>query len=155
SKTHIVLFRIAACQITQRLKMWIPETRRMEFEQAFTLVRDGSRIVTSMTPSEPVGFFSKLHEYAKKVSDIEVVCANPSRAYPCFVNDRDWRSLRLLVMFLTSQVRDQGLDHVQYVPQHLSQWVKNTLVEKPVDIFWGTCSVPDNRGFVSLGLNCC
>jgi acyl-CoA hydrolase len=55
-------------------------------------------------------------------------------------------------MFLTPAIRNlQGSDFLHYVPQHLSQWTKNLLNSSPVDIFWGSCSLPDKNGVISLG----
>jgi acyl-CoA hydrolase len=52
--------------------------------------------------------------------------------------------------------KSQGRDYVHYVPQHLSRWVENLRHTSPsIDVFWGTCTPPDARGFVSLGLNAC
>jgi acyl-CoA hydrolase len=57
-------------------------------------------------------------------------------------------------MFLTGAVRKlQGNDLIYYIPQHLSQWSDNLLANNSVDVFWGSCSPPDERGYVSLGLS--
>ena len=59
-------------------------------------------------------------------------------------------------MFLTPKVRKlHGQGRIHYVPQHLSQWSRNLVRERPVDVFWGTCSAPDAHGFVSLGTGGC
>ena len=83
-------------------------------------------------------------------------CANPSREFPCFTGDGLNSRLEINVMFLTAPVRAlQGRGRVHYVPQHLSQWVQHLLRGGDVDVFWGTCSPPDARGFVSLGTGAC
>lgn len=64
--------------------------------------------------------------------------------------------LELNVMFLTNVIRNrQGGGRVHYVPQHLSQWVSNLMAGGDVDVFWGSCTPPDARGFVSLGPGAC
>lgn len=44
---------------------------------------------------------------------------------------------------------------MHYVPQHLSRWANNILRRNEIDVFWGTCSPPSEKGFVSLGVNAC
>lgn len=59
-------------------------------------------------------------------------------------------------MFLTTAVRHlQGKGKIHYIPQHLSKWTRNLFKKSQPDIFWGSCSVPDERGFVSLGPGAC
>ena len=60
-------------------------------------------------------------------------------------------------MLLTSAMRKlHGHDLVHYIPQHLSQWSRHILETNPsIDIFWGTCSLPNAHGCVNLGLGAC
>lgn len=125
-------------------------------DDALTLVRSGMRIVTAMAAAEPQAFFGSIGAHCRSLSDVTVHCANPSRPYPCFTDDALLGRLDLRVMFLTSKVRDaQGHGRVHYVPQHLSQWVRHLDRSGPADIFWGTCTAPDARGFVTLGPSVC
>jgi acyl-CoA hydrolase len=123
--------------------------------EALDHIKSSSTIVTAMAAAEPQSFFSNLHHRAKALKDVVVVCANPSKVYPCFNSTEMATHLRFEVMFLTSAVRSlQGADFLHYVPQHLSQWTRNLLKGQPIDVFWGSCSVPDSRGLVSLGPGC-
>lgn len=126
------------------------------FEVAKAFIKSGFRIVTAMSAAEPTLFFSNLHLIMDEVKYLNVHCANPMQNYPCFSKDRLNGSLELEVMFLTKPVlNEQGKYRVHYVPQHLSQWSQNLLSNGNVDIFWGSCSYPDEQGYVSLGTNCC
>lgn len=135
----------------------LPSEKIVSIGEALSLLNSRDRVVTAMAASEPVGFFDNLADRASELDGLEVLCANPSKTYPCFEARPDLEGkLSLLVMFLTAKVRGlHGHGRVHYVPQHLSQWARNILAEKPVSCFWGTCSLPDKRGFVSLGLSCC
>ena len=54
--------------------------------------------------------------------------------------------------------------HVEYVPSHFSKWfpsIQHLRVgpvggwshgDQDIDVFWGTCSPPDEHGYVTLGL---
>jgi acyl-CoA hydrolase len=124
-------------------------------EEAFSLLPSTGQLVTSMAAAEPQGFFTHLGDYAGQKTELNIHCANPSRVYSCFSDLTLCNHIRLYVMFLTAAVRKhQGHGVVHYVPQHLSQWAGN-LIKQGVDIFWGSCTSPDERGFVSLGTGAC
>ncbi|MCB9228864.1 MAG: 4-hydroxybutyrate--acetyl-CoA CoA transferase [Deltaproteobacteria bacterium] len=120
-------------------------------------VRDHAVVVTAMAASEPGGFFSGVHQVLQDCTGVVIWCANPSRSYEVFHDQSLDGRVELRPLFLTASVRDhQSQPHVHYVPQHLSQWVRNILFRCPkIDLFWGSCSVPDSRGFVSLGPGVC
>ena len=121
-------------------------------------IKDGSRIVTGMAAAEPEGFFQYLSGDFGKSRDLrwKIFCANPTQAYSCFAEQTEPSPFQLIVMFLTSVVRSyQVHSHVHYSPQHLSHWVQNILALGQPDVFWGVCTEPDERGFVSLGPGAC
>lgn len=133
------------------------ESRFTDLNNALSLLQSGQTIVTSMAASEPQLFFDALAGRAKELRDLRVYCANPNKRYTCFDPAEELTGgLEILVMFLTSKVTDcQGYSRTHYVPQHLSQWVSHIESLGGADVFWGSCSEPDPRGFVSLGLNNC
>ena len=119
-------------------------------------IDSGYTVVTSMAASEPYGFYNEIHNYIKSKDNIKVYCANPTRPYEVFLDDACLGHIELRPMFLTSSVKiHQQKSHVHYIPQHLSQWVANLIREGRIDIFWGSCSLPDERGFASLGPSVC
>lgn len=109
-----------------------------------------------MAAAEPQALLSSIGAHCRTLTNVTIHCANPSRDYECFRSDDLVGHLDMRVMFLTSRIyKWQGHGRVHYVPQHLSQWVKNLLKGPPIDVFWGSCTLPDARGFVSLGPGCC
>lgn len=125
-------------------------------ESALTFVKSHQTIVTAMAACEPRSFFERLALRASSLENLRVYCANPGGDYDCFNQESMAGHLELVVMFLTNQVHKRhGHGVVQYYPHHLSRWVKSITSEREIDIFWGTCSLPDARGFVSLGLGAC
>ncbi len=125
-------------------------------EKALSLIQSKHKIVTAMASAEPSLFFENLAKRARQVNDLVVYCANPSKNFECFHAADLVGRLELVTLFLTSSIRGlQGDGLIHYVPQHLSQWVKNILAHHSIDIFWGSCSPPDSRGFVTLGTGAC
>jgi acyl-CoA hydrolase len=129
-------------------------------EEAFNVIRSGMNIVTAMAAAEPFHFWSGLGDFIvrsrdgqqnERLKEIKVFCANPSQPWPAIADDGMREYIEIIVMFMTGAMRNlQGRGFVHYMPQHLSQWSKHLLARSGgVDIFWGTCSAPDKRGFVS------
>lgn len=134
----------------------MPLPQLVSLDEALSVIKSGSVVVTAMAAAEPQALFERLGCHCADLRDVVVHCANPSRDYECFTRNDLLGRLELRVMFLTSRVRKlQGHGRVHYVPQHLSQWVRNLTRRGTVDVFWGSCSTPDARGFVSLGPGAC
>lgn len=120
-------------------------------------LKGAKRIVTAMAAAEPEGFFQHLSgPTGKHLQGSRVYCANPTAAYDCLSENGKELGIEFMMMFLTAHVRNhQSHGHIFYVPQHLSQWVDHLIQHDPIDVFWGVCTPPDDRGFVSLGPGAC
>ncbi len=131
-------------------------SRLISIEEAFSFIQSNQRIVTAMAACEPTLFFENLAKHVSSLKDVHVFCANPNKEYDCFSDENMHGSLYLYPMFLTHHIRKaHGHGVVHYVPAHLSQWVSHIHREGPVDIFWGSCTPPDERGFINLGPGAC
>lgn len=159
--------------------MLIPPTKILSPEQAILLVQSHQNIVTAHVSAEPRHFFELLASRIPNIVNTKVYCANPSQDYPCFQNS-DWaENTTFEMMFLNPHVRQKHRRaQINYAPCHMSQWASFILRsiharqqlglsshasefedfawrDKPIDIFWGSCTLPDDTGRVSLGLNSC
>lgn len=112
-------------------------------------------IVTAMAASEPKAFYDSLEEHSSSFRHLNIYLANPTRNYPCLVGANDQDRCEFRVLFLTSFVRNLQGSRLYYTPQHLSAWSRHILSASKVDVFWGSCSLPDKNGFVSLGPGVC
>lgn len=134
-------------------------------EEVFSQFSPGAVIVTAMAAAEPFHFWNGFARYLLssdlgdkiRTNPIKVFCANPSRPWPVIADDRMKDYVEIIVMFMTGAVRKlQGRGFIHYAPQHLSQWSKHLMARTGgIDVFWGTCSPPDGRGFVSIGTSNC
>src|SRR5687767_930484 len=103
-------------------------TKIVPLAKALELIQDGSNVVAAMAAAEPQALFESIGSRCASLQNVTLHCANPSRAYPCFAEAALLGRLELRVMFLTHSVRrHHGSGRVYYVPQHLSQWVRNLL----------------------------
>ena len=128
----------------------------ISLDDALSFIKSNQKIVASMAAAEPTGLFKNLGKVCANLSNVTVYCANPTKEYDCFTDDRLQGKLELAVMFLTAAIRkQQGRGIVHYIPQHLSQWVHHLTDNQQINVFWGMCTPPDDRGFFSLGTNAC
>jgi acyl-CoA hydrolase len=132
------------------------DNKLVSVEEAISKIGHHFNIVTSMAAAEPTKFFNHIHGRLKELDGVEIHCANPTKSYSCFSDPGLQGKVKINVMFLTSVVRQtDAASYVQYVPQHLSQWVRNITESKKINVFWGSCTEPDKRGYVSLGPGAC
>ena len=128
----------------------------VSLEDALSRLKGARRIVTAMAAAEPMALYQALSRGDVALNDATFYCANPTLDYECFHPERSNCPSKFFVMFLTAAVRKfQGHGKLFYIPQHLSQWSRNLLRLGPIDVFWGVCTPPDERGFVSLGPGAC
>lgn len=128
----------------------------LSINEALHFIKSGTNVVAAMAAAEPRLLFEHIGKHCLGLEKVTLNCANPGRDYPCFSDPALLGKLELKVMFLTHSVRRRhGQGRVHYVPQHLSQWVRNLHRGPQVDVFWGSCTPPDARGFVSLGPGSC
>lgn len=133
----------------------VDQAKYISLKEALNQVGGARRMVTAMAATEPKGFFQEISKGALAGTEQKLIyCANPDKAYDCFKPDAPFDNLSFDILFLSSKVRKlQGSGHLQYLPSHLSRWVRNVLAQGPIDVFWGSCTPPDERGFVSLSLS--
>lgn len=132
------------------------EAKYSSIEDLSQLIKDDQVVVTAMAASEPQMFYDRAPLLLKDRIGVILYCANPSKNYDVFKNESFIDRLTVRAFFLSSVIKNhQKVPHVHYIPQHLSQWSQNLLSEHEVDVFWGSCSLPDPRGFVSLGPAVC
>lgn len=137
-------------------------------ETAIELINDHNTIAVSHASAEARLFYQHIHLRAPHVQGVTIYGANPSQFYPCFQEKDLSAHINFDLMFLNKSVRQsRNIPHVHYAPSHMSRWSRHIYGsaarkkglpraqnDQPVlDIFWGSCSPPDEDGFVSLGLN--
>jgi acyl-CoA hydrolase len=132
--------------------------KTIPIEQALELLRhQGRRMITAMAAAEPQLLYRHVHKILPaRTEPLRIFTANPGKLYPCYAAPELEGKVEFVVMFLTECVRKNQGSRVQYFPHHLSQWFSAITGDgEPIDVFWGSCSMPDARGFVSLGPGAC
>jgi 4-hydroxybutyrate CoA-transferase len=127
----------------------------MKPEQAVSLIHDGDRVVFGHAVGEPIIFQRTMARMAEHFSNVEV-------AHMVYLGSGEYLQLgmekhfRHNALFVGGAARKPIAEHrADYTPAFFSavprMFRDGTL---PVDVFAFTCSPPDERGYVSLGLSC-
>lgn len=124
-------------------------------EQAVTLIQDGDRVVFGHAVGEPIIFQRTMARMAEQFHNVEV-------AHMVYLGSGEYlqpgmeEHFRHNALFVGGPARKAIAEHrADYTPAFFSDvphmFRDGTL---PVDVFAFTCSTPDERGYVSIGLSC-
>ena len=124
-------------------------------EQAVSVIHDGDRVVFGHAVGEPIIFQRTMARMAEQFHNVEV-------AHMVYLGSGEYLQpgmeshFRHNALFVGGPARKPIAEHrADYTPVFFSDvprmFRNNTL---PVDVFAFTCSPPDERGYVSLGLSC-
>lgn len=130
-------------------------------EKLLTIPETVSRIVsrqtigTGLCASEPVGLLTELGRQAGRLEDVSVWVCLPLRPYDFLVRSEMAGHILVENWFYSAADREahpQG--RISYIPNNLHAAASARLEAAGghVDVFWGTATPPDRRGFMSLGL---
>jgi acyl-CoA hydrolase len=131
---------------TQKLRT-IPEV--------VSLVQSRQSIGVAMAASEPPGLLTELGRHRDRLEDVHVWLCLPLRTYD-FVQDPGMAGHFFVENWFYGapdrKVHAQG--RMSYIPNNLHQAASARLfaAQNHVDVFWGTATPPDSRGFMSLSL---
>ena len=134
--------------------MYNYKNKLITVEEAVRFVKSGDDIVTGLGPAVAHGFMSKLHTVAEKVSGVTVNVSLCLNSYDFFADPKYSNSFMAESWFLTPPLRAAMRNgSVSYMPCHLQYCAIKRLKYKPVAIYVGTASMPDEEGYVTLSLS--
>jgi len=122
---------------------------------AVSLVQSGQTIVAAMAASEPPGLLGELGRHKDRLEDVTVCVCLPLRLYDFVLRPEMAGHFFVENWFYGApdrEVHPQG--RTSYIPNNLHQAARSKLAAlgQRLDIFWGTATPPDRRGFMSLSL---
>lgn len=124
-------------------------------EDAVSHIKSDTDIAVAQCASEPQGVMSKFHLAGDQVKNVNVFSLLTLKPYEFFTSRRMKGSFKLCSWFHTASSRKAIQDKtgtVTYVPNMLHLASTDLLAVRQPDIFFGTCTPPDEKGFVSLSL---
>jgi len=118
-------------------------------------IGSGCEIVVAQCASEPQGCMAAFHEVAPRVRDVRVFSVLTLKPYPFYTEPAMKGRFELCSWFHapgSRQAADAGTGTVSFVPNMLHRAAADRLHVRRPDMFFGTCTPPDAKGFVSLSL---
>lgn len=123
--------------------------------EAVALVQSHQSIGVSMAASEPPGLLNELGRHRDRLEDVTVWVCLPLRTYDFITKPEMTGHFFVENWFYGApdrKVHPEG--RVSYIPNNLNQAATNKLLAShgKVNVFWGTATPPDERGYMSLSL---
>ncbi len=131
-------------------------SKLISIPDAVGLVRSHQIIGSSMAAAEPTGLLSALGTQRDRVEDVTVCVCLPLRKYDFVLKPEMAGHFFIENWFYGApdrEVHAQGRE--SYIPNNLHQAASGKLhaTKGHINVFFGTASPPDHRGYMSLGLS--
>lgn len=129
--------------------------KTISIEQAVALIKSDTDIIVAQCASEPQGCMSKFHLAADRVHDVQVFSVLTLKPYDFYMKPEMKGKFELCSWFHAPGSRaalKAGTGTVTYVPNMLHRAASDRLKVRKPHLFFGTCTPPDEKGFVSLSL---
>ena len=129
--------------------------RLRSIPEAVSLVQSHQTIAVALAGSEPPGLLSELGNHKDRLEGVTTWVGLPLRPYDFVLKPEMAGHFFVENWFYGApdrQVHPQG--RITYIPNNLHQAAKVRLeaAGNKLDIFWGTATPPDARGYMSLSL---
>jgi acyl-CoA hydrolase len=139
------------------MNIWEEEYRKrlIGIEEAVMKIRSDDDVVVAQCASEPQGCLSKFHLAADRVSNVRVFSVLTLKPYDFYIKPEMKGHFELASWFHAPGSRaalKAGTGTVTYVPNNLHSAALDRIQAKRPRAFFGTCTPPDSKGFVSLSL---
>jgi acyl-CoA hydrolase len=127
----------------------------ISISEAVAKVQSHQAIGTAMAASEPVGLLTELAHHRERLDDVRVWVCLPLRLYDFILKPEMEGHFFVENWFYGApdrKVHPEG--RTSYIPNNLHQaaTVKLAATKNHLNVFWGTATPPDKRGYMSLSL---
>lgn len=127
----------------------------ISIEQAVSLIKSDTDVIVAQCASEPQGCMSQFHLVADKVKNVQVFSVLTLKPYDFYMLPEMKGHFELCSWFHAPGSRaalKARTGTVTYVPNMLHRAASDRLKVRKPHLFFGTCTPPDEKGFVSLSL---
>lgn len=133
----------------------IYKEKLISIEQAVSLIKSETDVIVAQCASEPQGCMSQFHLVADKVKNVQVFSVLTLKPYDFYMLPEMKGHFELCSWFHAPGSRaalKARTGTVTYVPNMLHRAASDRLKVRKPHLFFGTCTPPDEKGFVSLSL---
>lgn len=127
----------------------------ISIEEAVNLIKSDTDIIVAQCASEPQGCMSKFHLAADRVQNVQVFSVLTLKPYDFYMLPSMKGHFELCSWFHAPGSRaalKARTGTVTYVPNMLHRAATDRMKVRRPHLFFGTCTLPDEKGFVSLSL---
>ena len=127
----------------------------ISIEDAVKLIKSDTDIIVAQCASEPQGCMSKFHLAKDRVTDVKVFSVLTLKPYDFYMKPEMKGHFELCSWFHAPGSRKalkEKTGTVTYVPNMLHRAASDRMKVRRPHMFVGTCTPPDEKGFVSLSL---
>lgn len=124
--------------------------------EAVAMIKSNQTIGTAIAASEPTGLLTELANQYARLNNVHTWVCLPMRAYDYAMKPEMAEHLFVDNWFygvFDRKVHDQG--RMSYIPNNLHRAASDRLYASKgkLNVFWGTATPPDERGYMSLSLS--
>jgi acyl-CoA hydrolase len=128
----------------------------ISLSDAVTKIQSGDRIGIAMAASEPCGLLTELAKQKDRLEDVHTWVCLPMRSYDYAISQEMDKHFFVENWFYGAsdrKVHSQG--RMCYIPNNLHRAASDKLhaTGGKLNVFWGTATPPDVRGYMSLSLS--
>ena len=132
------------------------KSKLLSIPEAVSLVHSHQAIGTAMAAAEPMGLLKELSNHRDRLDEVAIWVCLPLRLYDFILKPEMSGHFFVENWFYgvpDREVHPQG--RTSYIPNNLHQAASCKLhaAKNHVNVFWGTATPPDKRGFMSLSLS--
>ncbi|MGM0413846.1 MAG: acetyl-CoA hydrolase/transferase family protein [Bacillota bacterium] len=128
------------------------QNKLISLNDAVKMVNDGDKVTVAMAGSEPQGLLGSLAEKSNELKNVTLVSCLMMGDYGFHspdmighINNETW-------FYGPSDRKNHHHGNISYIPNNLHEAGEKKLENDNIDIFWGTATPMDARGYFSLSL---
>ncbi len=126
--------------------------KKVSLDDAVSMVENGDIIVSAMAGSEPQGLLERLAARGEEFSDVTLVSCLRMQDYGFTEKEMKGHIFNETWFYGETDRKNHDIGNVSYIPNNLHGAGSNKLANEEIDIFWGTATPMDRRGYFSLSL---
>lgn len=130
-------------------------SKLISIDNAVSKISSGDDVIVAQCASEPQGCMGQFHTVAERVKNVNVFSVLTLNPYEFYMKPEMKGIFNLCSWFHAPGTREaikRKTGTVTFVPNMLHRAGIDRISVKKPNIFFGTCTPPDNKGFVSLSL---
>lgn len=127
----------------------------ISIDEAVGRIESGNDVIVAQCASEPQGCMSRFHTVKDRVENVRVFSVLTLKPYDFYMKPEMKGHFQLCSWFHAPGSREalkNDTGTVTYVPNMLHRAALDRIQARRPDLFVGTCTPPDSKGFVSLSL---